>query len=338
MGYTTAVWAWAGVGLSAPGAMLRVAVALGACAAVVLCAGYAGFLLRLRPLHRLRGHLEVRGPDGEALGRLPLPPRREVTVGAAGARTAHLRLPWLPGADAVFTVQLTVETAGRPWVAGLSAWRREPAAEVWTAAVWPYHLYAPHSGLLPRRRVDLDPGSPFSAAGLTFIYHTAQPDAAPPVADLLSTLAMEDTGVLTGAWPADPAGASPEPRSPGLGPALAAAARSMGAARQAWHAAGPHLRAWANRPRKPRHARPARRRPTQPAVITAAARWVTADLAVAAPWDHRPDPPAAVPGAVRRDRRRRAPIPYSAAASPANRAAGSDVLGFLQPEQRHPRR
>ena len=198
--------------------LLAAGLLLAAPAAAALLAGYAGYLFRVRPLQRVRGHIEIRGPDGEPLGRLRIPPRHELVVGAAAAVGAHLRLPWLPGGDGLFRMRVELDTAGGAWRSGIAAWGRHPAATAWVEAVWPYHLYSPHSGPLPRRRVDLDGTTPFSAAGFTFTYLAAGVAAgAPPVADLLSPLASGgDASPTSEAYPAPGwAGRAPSPALPG---------------------------------------------------------------------------------------------------------------------------
>ncbi len=227
---TATQWVTAGLLLSAP-------------VAAMLLAGYSGYFLRVRPQKRLRGHLDIRGPDGEPLGRLRIPLRQEVAVGAAMAK-AHLRLPWLSGSDGLFRLRVDVETAGGTWRAGIAAWVRRPAVSAWAEAEWPYHLYSPHSGPLPRRRVDLDVSTPFSASGLSFTYLAAAgtSTAAPPVADLLSALSQAGDG---GATSAAEAGGVPDASSPplpgNLDAVLRPASRALGSAAphlwSAWHAA-----------------------------------------------------------------------------------------------------
>jgi len=235
-------------------------------ALVALLLGYGGYVLRVLSVRRAGGHLEVTGPGGEAVGTLPVPARPEVTVGAAGCGAAAVRLPCLPGGDALFRIRVEVDTTGGPWRAGLAAWRRRPAAVLWAEAVWPYHLYSPHSGPLPRRRVDLDGSAPFSAGGLTFFY--AGPGAAAgvapaPVADLLGGLGDAASGSIV-QMPA-PAGLSTGGRA--FTAALGAAAQWLGRVAATWaartgrallHGAGAAAR-WSWR--------------VVPATTSAAARW-----------------------------------------------------------------
>ena len=167
------------------------ALALGLVAAVcaVLLLGYTGLMLRVLPQLRARGRIEVTAPSGESLGVLRVPRRREVSVGAAAAADATLRLPWVPGEDRLF--RLRAELVAGPvagwWLAGLRAWRDPPHAVVYAEAVWPYHLYP---GPLPRQRVDLYEETSFGVAGLTFTFHTGprHPDLERVGTDVLGSL------------------------------------------------------------------------------------------------------------------------------------------------------
>ena len=144
-------------------------IVLPACGTLALLAGYLGYLLHVLPRARVRGLLVVSDPAGVELARLPLPRQPSVVVGGASA-AADIPLSFVPGNHPMVRLWVEVDASGGAWRSGLAAWRSRPAALTLAEAIWPYHLYAPQSGPLPRRRLDLDGPTPFSLAGFSFVY------------------------------------------------------------------------------------------------------------------------------------------------------------------------
>ena len=159
-----------------------------AAALLMILSGYLGYVVRVRPLRRPRGRLEVTAPNGELLASVRLPRRAEVLVGAAAANHGALRMRWIAGEDVLFRIRVEMEAVHRSaWCAGFRAWAHPPQAVVYAEAEWPYHLYP---GPRPQRRVDLYDHTAFGAGGLTFTFrstHVAS-DREPAGSDLLQSL------------------------------------------------------------------------------------------------------------------------------------------------------